>query len=91
IGIFLPSFLFVSFLNPLIPKLRKSKIISIFLDTVNVISVAIILAICVEMGEAAITDWKSITIAVLGFVITLRYKKLNSAFIVLGGAFLGYL
>lgn len=91
IGIFLPSFLFVYFLNPLIPKLRKSKIMSIFLDTVNVISVAIILAICVEMAEAAITDWKSSTIAVLGFVFTLRYKKFNSAFIVLGGAFLGYL
>lgn len=45
IGIFLPSFLFVALLNPLIPKLRKSKIMSAFLDTVNIVSVAIILSV----------------------------------------------
>ena len=91
IGIFLPSFLFVSFLNPLIPKLRNSKIMSVFLDTVNVISVAIILAICIEMTKTALADWKSIFIAILGFVVALKYKKANSAFIILGGALLGYL
>jgi chromate transporter len=91
IGIFLPSFLFVSFLNPLIPKLRNSKIMSVFLDTVNVISVAIILAICIEMTKTALADWKSILIAILGFVVALKYKKANSAFIILGGALLGYL
>ena len=36
VGIFLPSFLFVALLNPLIPKLRKSKIMSAFLDAVNI-------------------------------------------------------
>jgi chromate transporter len=91
IGIFLPSFLFVSFLNPLMPKLRKSKVMSAFLDTVNVISVAIILAICIEMTKTATADWKSIFIAILGFVVALKYKKVNSAFIILGGALLGYL
>lgn len=91
IGIFLPSFLFVSFLNPLIPKLRNSKIMSVFLDTVNVISVAIILAICIEMTKTALADWKSTLIAILGFVVALKYKKANSAFIILGGALLGYL
>src|SRR5688572_15812160 len=31
-GIFLPSFLFVAFLNPIIPRLRGSKVMSAFLD-----------------------------------------------------------
>lgn len=91
VGIFLPSFLFVYLLNPIIPKLRKSKIMSVFLDTVNIISIAIILAVCVEMTKTAITDWKTIAIAIMGFIVTIKYKRLNNAFVVLGGAFLGYL
>jgi chromate transporter len=91
IGIFLPSFLFVALLNPLIPALRKSKIMSSFLDAVNIASIAIILGICVEMGEASIVSWRTILIAVLGLIITLRFKKLNSAFVVLGGSLLGFL
>lgn len=91
IGIFLPSFFFVSFISPLIPKLRKSKIMSAFLDTVNIVSVALILAVCADMAKTSITDWRTILIACLGYVITLRFKQLNSAFIVLGGSLLGYL
>lgn len=91
IGIFLPSFLFVAFLNPFIPKLRKSKIMSAFLDTVNIVSVAVILAVCLEMGKTSITDWRTTLIAIAGFAVTMKFKKLNSAFIVIGGAISGYL
>jgi chromate transporter len=91
IGIFLPSFLFVAFLNPLVRKLRSSKVMSVFLDTVNMASIALILAVCVEMGKSSITDWKTIVIAVLGFIVSLCFKKLNTAFVVLGGSALGYL
>jgi chromate transporter len=91
IGIFLPSFLFVAFLNPLIPRLRKSKVMTAFLDTVNIASVAIILAVVVEMGKETLTDWRTILIAVIGFVITFYFTKVNTAFIVIGGAIMGYL
>jgi chromate transporter len=91
IGIFLPSFLFVAFLNPLVRKLRSSKVMSVFLDTVNMASIALILAVCVEMGKSSITDWKTIVIAVLGFIVSFCFKKLNTAFVVLGGSALGYL
>jgi chromate transporter len=90
-GIFLPSFLFVAFLNPLIPVLRKSKIMSAFLDAVNIAAVGVILAVCVEMGKLAVTDWKTIVIAIAGFTVSILVKKLNSAWIILGGAVLGYL
>ena len=90
-GIFLPSFLFVAFLNPLVRKLRSSKVMSAFLDTVNMASIALILAVCVDMGKSAITDWKTILIAILGLAVSLSLKKLNSAFVVLGGSVLGYL
>jgi len=91
IGIFLPSFVLVYFLNPIIPKLRKSKAMSAFLNAVNVASVAIILVVCVEMGKETITDWRSILIALISFIVIFLLKKLNSAFIVLGGSIAGYL
>ena len=91
IGIFLPSFLFVALLNPLIPRLRQSKVMSAFLDTVNIVSVGIILAVAVEMARESVGDWRTIAIAILSFVITFHFKKFNSAFVVMGGALLGYL
>jgi chromate transporter len=90
IGIFLPSFLFVAILNPMIPRLRKSRIMSAFLDTVNIVSVAIILSVIVEIGRLTFLDWRTILIAVVSFVITFYFKRLNTAFIISGGAVLGY-
>jgi chromate transporter len=91
IGIFLPSFLFVALLNPLIPRLRRSKIMSAFLDTINIVSIAIILSVIVEMSKEVIIDWRTILIAALGFVVTFLFKKFNTAFIILGGSVAGYL
>lgn len=91
LAVFLPSFVFVALLNPLVKKLRDSKSFSTFLDAVNVASVAIIISICIQMGLDTITDWRTILIAVVGILITFKFKNINSAFIVIGGAFLGYL
>lgn len=91
IGIFLPSFIFVSILNPLMPRLRKSKIISAFLDAVNMGAVAVIIAVCFEMAKDTLIDWQSITIAIISSVVVFGFKKLNAAFIVLGASVLGYL
>ena len=90
-GIFLPSFLFVALLNPLIPRLRNSRVMSAFLDTINMVSIAIILSVIVELGRLTLLDWRTITIAVISFAVTFYYKKLNTAFIIVGGAVLGYL
>lgn len=91
IGIFLPSFLFVAFLNPLIPRLRHSAIMSAFLDAVNMASIAIILAVCVDMGKASIADWKTTVIAIAGFLVSIFFRKINTALIIVGGAVAGYL
>lgn len=90
-GVFLPSFLFVALLNPLVKKLRTSKPFAQFLDAVNVASVALIAAVCVEMGKDAIMDWRMLLIAVASLFITFRYRSINSALIVLGGSLAGYL
>ena len=90
VGIFLPSFLFVLLLNPLIPKMRKSKIIGALLNAVNVAAVALIIAVCVVMAKDTLIDWRTIVIAVISFIVVFVFKKTNSAYIVLGGAILGY-
>ena len=90
VGIFLPSFIFVSILNPFIPKMRKSRMFAAFLDAINIAAVAVIVAVCVEMGKDTLTDWRTIVIALLSIVGVLAFKNLNSAFIVIGGALVGY-
>ncbi len=91
LGVFLPSFLFVWWLNPLIPKMRRSKHLSAFLDAVNVASVAVILSVAVEMGRETFLDWRMVLIAGAGLAVTLLWKKLSSVYIVFGGALAGYL
>jgi chromate transporter len=90
-GIFLPSFLFVALLNPLVRKMRDSALISAFLDAVNVASVALIAAICYQMGKETISDWRTILIAIISLAVVFGLKKINSALVVLGGAGLGFL
>ncbi|MFI5151289.1 MAG: chromate efflux transporter [Bacteroidia bacterium] len=91
LGVFLPSFLFVALLNPLVKLMRNSKIFSAFLDAVNVASVAIILAICYEMGKNTVTGWRTILIALASLLIAFGLPKINSFWIILGGSLSGFL
>lgn len=70
--------------------MRKSQIIGTVLDPVNIAAVALIVAVCVEMTKDTLTDWRTIAIAVASLIVVFIFKKLNSAFIVLGGDIIGY-
>ncbi len=87
----MPSFVFVAILNPFVPKMRQSKVISAFLDAVNIAAVAVIIAVCVAMGQDTLTDWRTIVIAMVSILCVFIFKKVNSAFIVIGGGLLGFL
>lgn len=91
IAIFLPSFILVALINPLMVKLRNSESLSVFLDAVNVASVAIIASVSFVMAKDSVSDWKTVSIALISLFIVFKYPKINTAFVVLGGAFLGYL
>ncbi len=90
-GIFLPSFILVILLNPLVSKLRQSKVLSYFLDSVNVAAVAVMLAVLTKMSFASLIDWKMIVIAILSFFVVFYIKKISSVWVIIGGAVLGYL
>lgn len=91
LGIFLPSFIFVLLLNPIIPRLRKSENLSALLNGVNVAAVALIVYVCFKMGRESFLDWRSTLIAVLSIIVVFKYKKLNSAFIVIAASILGFI
>ena len=63
LGIFLPSFLFVLMLNPLIPKLRQSVWLSAFLDAVNAAAVALMAAVTLQLGVDVLVSWPAWVIA----------------------------
>ena len=90
-GIFLPSFLFVLVLNPLVPRMRKSKLLSAFLDSVNVAAVAVMVAVLFAMSWETLVDWRTMTIAVISATITFGFKKVSVMWTILGGSLLGYL
>ena len=90
LGIFLPSFLFVLILNPLVPKMRKSKVLGYFLDSVNIAAVAIMLSVLYVMSLDTLTDWKAVLIALISTVVIFGMKKINPMWVILGGSVLGY-
>ena len=90
LGIFLPSFIFVLILNPLIPKLRQSVWLSAFLDAVNAAAVALMVAVTLQLGADVLVTWPAWVIAGIATVAVLRLK-VNAVWIVIGGAILGWL
>jgi chromate transporter len=90
LGIFLPSFVFVALSSPLIPRLRRSAWTGGFLDGANAASVALMVAVTFELGRSAIVDWLTGALAVAAALVLFRFR-VNSAWLVLGGAGAGAL
>jgi chromate transporter len=88
LGIFLPAFILVAISGPLIPFLRRSATAGAFLDGVNVASLALMSAVSYQLGRAALVDGLTIALAVVSAILLLCFR-LNSAWLVLGGAAVG--
>ena len=88
VGIFLPSFVLIAISGPLIPRLRRSPIAGAFLDGVNVASLALMAVVTWQLGRAAIFDVTTVLLAILSAILLMRFR-INSAWLVLGGAAVG--
>lgn len=88
VGIFLPAFVFVAASTPFIPRLRRSPFAAALLDGVNVASLALMAGVAWQLGRAAIVDRLTATLAVAALMILVRFR-VNSAWLVLGGALVG--
>ncbi|MDB4957919.1 MAG: Chromate transport protein ChrA [Myxococcales bacterium] len=88
LGIFLPAFVFVAISGPLVPRIRKSRTAGAVLDGVNVASLALMASVTLQLGRSALIDAPTVLLAVGAAALLIRYR-LNSAWLVLGGALVG--
>jgi chromate transporter len=86
--IFLPAFFFVATSGPLGPRLRRSPFAGAFLDGVNVALLALMAVVTCQLGCVALTDWFTVFMALQSGVLLFRFR-INSAWLVLGGALVG--
>lgn len=90
LGIFLPSFIFVALTNPFIPRMRSSPWLGALLDGVNAASLGLMAAVTWQIGRASLIDPLTVLIALAGLILLLRFK-LNSTWLIAGGALIGLL
>lgn len=89
-GIFLPAFFFVAISGPLVPRLRQLAIAGAFLDGVIAASLALMAVVTWRLGRDAVIDIPTALLAIASAVLLIRFR-LNSLWLVLGGALIGLL
>jgi chromate transporter len=90
VGIFLPSFLFIAIIGPLVPRLRNSAVFGAFLDGINVGALALMVVVTWQLGRTAIIDLTTGALAILSLIGMVRFK-INTTWLLLAGAILGFL
>lgn len=88
VGIFLPAFLFVAILGPLLPRLRKSPMAGAFLDGVNATALSLMAVVTVQLTASSLFDPVAAIIAVVAAVLLFGFK-LSATWLIFGGAVLG--
>ncbi len=90
VGIFLPAFVGVALVHPLIPRLRGQPIAAAVLDAIGAVAIGLIVAVTIELARSALVDAVSIAIAVVSLaVLVLRPRA--AVPLLLGGGVIGYL
>jgi chromate transporter len=90
VGIFLPGFVFVGLLQPLVSLMRRSALAGYLLDGVNVGAVGLMAGVGWQLGSEAIVDVPTALFALGAAVVLFRFD-LNSGWVVLFGGALGLL
>jgi chromate transporter len=90
IGIFLPAFVFVALSGPLVPRIRRSPMAGAALDGVIVASLALMAVVTWQLGRAALVDGVTVLIGSATALLLVRFR-INSAWLVAGGAIVGLL
>ncbi len=88
VAIFVPSFLFVGLLGPLLPALRGRAWTAALLDGVSVAALGLMAAVTALLARDAVVDALSAALAVGAAILIVRFR-VNSAWLVLGGGAIG--
>jgi chromate transporter len=90
VGIFLPAFVLVAVVNPLVPYLRHARWSAAFLDAVNIAALGIMAAVALRLGMQVLTTFGAWVLAVTTVFLFLRFR-LHPAWLIAGGALVGWL
>ena len=90
VGIFLPSFVLVAAVNPIIPRLRKSPLAGAALDGVNAASLGLMAAVTIQLAGVSLIDPLTIII-VVACAAALFFFRINSTWLIAGGGIVGLL
>jgi chromate transporter len=77
VGIFLPSFLLVLIVAPLLVRHRANPNVKGFVKGAYAAAIGTILGACILLGKIAIGDWLTALVALAGLVILFRWKVSN--------------
>jgi chromate transporter len=88
VGIFVPAFIFVAISGLALPRLRRSPAMRAALDGVNVASLGLMSAVTWQLARTAMVDPLTVGLAVASALLLVR-ARINSAWLVLGGAVVG--
>jgi chromate transporter len=87
IAIFLPGFVFVALGRPLLARVRRSAIASVFLDGVNAAALAVMCVATAQLARTAVVDALT-AVLIIAAAGALRWK-INSVWLIAGGALVG--
>ncbi|WP_232315085.1 chromate efflux transporter [Picosynechococcus sp. PCC 7003] len=88
LGMFLPSFLFVAILNPILPKLLQAKSFRAFLDGVNIGALSLMTVVTVFLAQSSLVDPLTFAVAIAALFLLIKYQ-VNSLWLVLAGMAIG--
>jgi len=77
VGIFLPSFLLVLIVAPILVRHRTNPNVKGFVKGAYAAAIGTILGACVLLGKIAVGDWLTALIALLSLVVLVRWKVSN--------------
>jgi len=77
IGIFLPSFLLILIVAPILMRYRTNLNVQGFIKGAYAAAIGTILGACVLLGHIAIGDWLTALVALAGLVVLFRWKVSN--------------
>lgn len=90
LGIFIPSFVFVSLLARILPWIRRSRLFSAFLDGLNASAVALMTVVTLRLASASLIDLSTVLLALAAAVAAVWFR-VNAALLVVAGAIAGWL
>jgi chromate transporter len=90
LGMFVPAFMYVALTANVLPKMRKSPNAGAFLDGVNAAAVALMAFVGIQFAREVVTTPLALVIGAVAAVLVFQYR-VNSAWVVLGGALTGLL